>query len=588
MAGHKEIACIVLSLNDSPGLVGAVLSLLRQEEQVEIIVVNSGGGRPNETLRAAGIDVRVISKDEPFFAGEARNIGIDASTAPYIAFLAADCIAEQGWISGRLLRHRAGALAVSSAVTNLYRNNSFAWASYILLFSQRMPGTASDVCLHYGVSYSRALFERFGRFRKDLRSGEDTEFNGRLSGMVPIQWAPDVRTAHRHPTSFCSLLGDQLQRGGRMALAIKTLNGKTLRTAVVRDAIEGPSVCIKRAWKALQPKDRVHVVTALPWILPASFAYSTGALLAPSPRKNPRDYKSMRCEARMSAFPRLRQPRIIALLAFHNEMRYLPGFFENVLPHVDGVIALDDGSTDGSGEFVRRQPGVIQILSNPHSEPHRWNEPGNQRKLIEAAFRHNADWLLAIDADERLEQNFRVRAVKEMERAAKEGHNAYSVRIRELWDMPDTYRADGIWGKKRTARFFKARPDHIFNERPLHGQWAPANSRESGEFPEANLIIYHLKMIEAEDRRMRQKRYMELDPDNLQQPIRYDYLTDERGLRCKRLSRGRGYSPLHDTLHGDLQSQEVTNERRWRRIWGAALELWHKTHGMREEEENEE
>lgn len=225
----------------------------------------------------------------------------------------------------------------------------------------------------------------------------------------------------------------------------------------------------------------------------------------------------------------------------------LPGYFENVTPHVDGIVALDDGSADGSAEFVARQPGVIALLRIPPRTPHDWNEPGNQRMLIEAALRHRPDWLLATDADQRLERDFRRRAMKEIERAGREGHRAYAVRLLELWDRPDRFRADGSWGRKRAAVLFRARHDHLFNDRVLHGPWAPADSREDGEFPEADLIVYHLRMIHAEDRRTRQERYTTLDPAHRWQAIGYGHLTDLRGLRGRRLPRGRGYVPVHDS-----------------------------------------
>ena len=550
MARQPEIACIVLSLGDEPGLAGAVASLLRQEEPAEIIVVNSGGGNPAKTLRSAGIKVRIVNVEKPLYAGGVRNIGIDYSTAPYIAFLAADCTAELGWTSGRLRRHRAGALAVSSAITNPYPGNSFAWVSYMLLFARRMPGTRPGACLHYGVSYSRTLFERFGRFREDLRSGEDTEFNGRLSGSIPIHWAPDVRTAHRHPTSISSLLRDQFDRGGRRARAARELTGKPHRGMVARNALEGAFFSLVWAWKAVQPGEIKRLISALPWIPPAVLAYSIGALVGGAPGRQSDEKKTGRMRAGIPVSCR-RRPRILALLAFHNELRYLPGYFENVLHHVDGIIALDDGSVDGSGEFVARQPGVISLLSVPPREPHDWNEPKNQRLLIEEALHHSPDWLLAIDADERLEQNFRRRAIKEIARAERKGYSALAVRIRELWDGPDTYRSDGIWARKSKACLFKSRRDHIFNELPLHGQWAPSNSLRKGEFPRADLIIYHLKMIDAADRRKRYERYSALDPDRRWQAEGYEYLVDEKGLRLKKLPLGRGYAPVPEAADGD-------------------------------------
>ena len=90
-----------------------------------------------------------------------------------------------------------------------------------------------------------------------------------------------------------------------------------------------------------------------------------------------------------------RPPRVLALLAFHDEIRYLPGWFRNVPPQVDGVVALDDGSTDGSGELASAQPSVLELIRRPPRSPHAWDEPENRRLLVEAAARHAPDWLVA-------------------------------------------------------------------------------------------------------------------------------------------------------------------------------------------------
>ena len=539
----KALACIVVSLGSPPELIGAVRSLQAQDAPVEIIVVNSGGGRPEQTLGDAGADIRVINVEARLYAGGARNVGIAASTAPYVAFLAADCIAEPGWASGRLRRHRDGALAVSSAITNPTPESVFAWTSYILVFPLRMPGTNAARCLHYGVSYARTLFDRFGTFREDLRAGEDTDFNGRLTGAVAVQWAPEVRTSHRHPTSLPALLGDQYRRGARRVLARRQASGRAGRAREVLQLPKEVLLSVAWSWRATRSEDKSTIVRALPWVGPASIAYGLGALLGRLPDEVARVASSGPDAIATSDRARTREPRILALLAFRNEMRYLPDYFENVAPHVDGIVALDDGSVDGSAEFVARQPSVVQLLRNPPRTPHDWNEPRNQRGLIEAALLHQPAWLLAIDADERLEREFRRRALKEIERADREGHRAYSVRFLELWDQPDTYRRDGVWGRKRVARLFRARHDHLFNECAMHGPWASVDSREEGEFPKADLIVYHLRMIDAEDRRARQERYMTLDPAARWQAIGYSYLTEIDGLRCRRLPRRRDYRP---------------------------------------------
>lgn len=241
---------------------------------------------------------------------------------------------------------------------------------------------------------------------------------------------------------------------------------------------------------------------------------------------------------------RRRRPRILALLAFRDEMRFLPDYFESVRPLVDGVVALDDGSADGSAEFVAAQPEVLQLVRLPAREEHVWDDALNHRRLVEAAWGHRPDWLIGLDADERLEAGFRERAEAEIERGRKEGHRAYRVHVREVWDDPLCYRADGIWGRKSSARLFEARRDHEFHLQQLHCHWAPLNSRENGDFPQADLILYHLRMLTPGDRAARRTRYESLDPGRDFQAIGYGYMTDTEGLRLERAIAGREYRPL--------------------------------------------
>ncbi|MBN9023617.1 MAG: glycosyltransferase family 2 protein, partial [Rhizobiales bacterium] len=89
-AGAPELAAIVLALGAPDEAVEAVRSLLAQDPPVEIVVVNSGGGGMAAKLRAAGIDVPVIEREERLYAGAVRNLGIAATRAPFVGFLAAD------------------------------------------------------------------------------------------------------------------------------------------------------------------------------------------------------------------------------------------------------------------------------------------------------------------------------------------------------------------------------------------------------------------------------------------------------------------------------------------------------------------
>lgn len=241
------------------------------------------------------------------------------------------------------------------------------------------------------------------------------------------------------------------------------------------------------------------------------------------------------------SFPGRRRVRLLALVAVRDEMEYLPGFVGNVAPQVDGIIALDDGSRDGSAEFLEASSSVIDLLRVVPDRPV-WDELGNHRALVEAALHHRAEWILCLDADERLERDFRLRAERVIRRGRLLGYSAYAVRLRELWESPDVFRVDGIWGRKAMARLFKARRDHDFDPRPLHGIKAPLQARRNGRYPLADLSIYHLGMISREDRLARRRRYELADPDARWQRVGYAYLTDEHGVSLENIDPRRGYA----------------------------------------------
>lgn len=233
--------------------------------------------------------------------------------------------------------------------------------------------------------------------------------------------------------------------------------------------------------------------------------------------------------------------RLLALLAVRNQADLLPGYVANVGPQVDGIVALDDGSTDGSAEFLESRPEVLQVL---RISPDRaqWDEVGNYRALVAAGLRHGAEWLLSLDADERVEREFRTRCERVIRRGRFLRYTAYAVHMLELWNSTGEYRVDGIWGSKTPARLFKARENHEFDTRPLHATKAPLQSSIARSFPVADLNVYHLGMLHRENREARRRRYEKLDPENRwQRKVGYAYLTDEGGLQLRGITAGREY-----------------------------------------------
>lgn len=238
---------------------------------------------------------------------------------------------------------------------------------------------------------------------------------------------------------------------------------------------------------------------------------------------------------------------IIALLQARDEQRYLPGWLENVAPAVDGIVALDDGSSDATAELLRAHPKTIELLQNPPGAA--WDERRNQMALVKAGRRHGGTWFLAVDADERLEQKL-ARGLPQL-LAEADGRNieACSLQLRELWNDRRHYRNDGHWKGKARFRLFRNRAHHTkFDPRPLHRYWMPLEIAMNLATVGAHLPhnLYHLRMIRREDRAARHQRYRRLDPNGRYQPQGYDYLVDETDMVLAEVAPERDFLPLDD------------------------------------------
>lgn len=77
----------------------------------------------------------------------------------------------------------------------------------------------------------------------------------------------------------------------------------------------------------------------------------------------------------------------------------------------------------------------------------------------------------------------------------------------------------------------------------MHGLWLPEDAPHARR--DADIDLYHLKMITPERRRARAALYNRLDPERRMQPIGYDYLADDEGAVLEQIPPGREYHPPH-------------------------------------------
>lgn len=271
-----RLAAVVLSHGDEPLLADAIGSLLAQDVPLEIVVSHSGQGK----LADLHPGVRVLTAPKRRLPGAARNAGVAATSAPFVAFLASDCVAKPGWAAARLARHEGGAAAVASAMA-APAGPPAALASHLLQHWSRMPHRLPPAPQRFGVSYSRALLHELGGFREDLAFAEDAELNARvLAAGIPIEWAPDVLLEHAYPQTARVLAADAFARSRRRA-AVGNRHGR--RIALAGRALAAPAAATATSLSPGSAVPRSSLLRALPQLALGAGAGVAGALAGAPP-----------------------------------------------------------------------------------------------------------------------------------------------------------------------------------------------------------------------------------------------------------------------------------------------------------------
>ena len=247
--------------------------------------------------------------------------------------------------------------------------------------------------------------------------------------------------------------------------------------------------------------------------------------------------------------------RLVASMMVKNELtRYLPLAAEHLLTYVDEIRVVDDGSTDGTFEWLQARDGV-EVMRNPG--PSFFEHEGKARQNL---YRHTLqglpDYVLAIDADEFVTNPSYLRV-------AMEGAGAvYTLSLVEAWAISDRgidIRVDGHWGPRRVPILYQiirqSRHWRISPKQLACGREPEQVIQRSRRATATGSEVIHFGWTNEQERTVRAQRYYDHDNGKFHQSRHLQSIlwTDQR-VRMRRLPWPPSLKHLEDGLTAASQS----------------------------------
>src|SRR5262245_14151445 len=192
---------------------------------------------------------------------------------------------------------------------------------------------------------------------------------------------------------------------------------------------------------------------------------------------------------------RNRGPSLGVVVIAKNEERDLPGFLRNVLPWVDEVVIVDDGSTDSTAELARAAGDKVVVHARRMDEA---GFAGQRNAGIDVA---RTDWLLHMDVDERVTPGLAREIIAAIQ---TESFDAFRYRrLNFFLHRPMCAGGWQHWNQPQLAR----RGRHRF-ERRVHEQCVVAGGgARTGQLRE---FMWHLNDEDYVERVGKNLRYMQI------------------------------------------------------------------------------
>jgi len=138
--------------------------------------------------------------------------------------------------------------------------------------------------------------------------------------------------------------------------------------------------------------------------------------------------------------------QLLGITVTKNDEWYIQRSLPRLAECTDGVVVVDDGSTDGTYEILQSCPKVQRIIRNPPGE--RWQLFRDGKRLVKAIEDFDPEWIMLIDSDDVIDTRF---SVHRDELLSNPDVGRYHFREVTLWRSTQHYRIDHPekWGRTR-------------------------------------------------------------------------------------------------------------------------------------------
>ena len=227
-----------------------------------------------------------------------------------------------------------------------------------------------------------------------------------------------------------------------------------------------------------------------------------------------------------------------------NEEKLLPGCIDSLKPFVDEIILVDNGSTDNT-TIIAKNNGCI-VIQRAESEVDE-----GRNKYIEHA---SKDWLLILDADERLDINKKSILFSALDNTSDE---VMQFRI-PLYN----YTGHGKFVETSTASRIIRRDTRIkYNNFTIHASTTDSVKAIGGKSLSLNFPIHHYDIIIPERTGKKRELYKNKLAEKIMRYNNGEQLTDLENIYVQYLFLGVEYSAICDYRSAIIQYDHVISSR---------------------------